>query len=140
MISNIQNVWDSPFELLRDVDRAFQSRGVLGSEGPSAKYPVDIHEDEDGLTVSAELPGFRKDQVQVSIDKGILSIAAERQSSKKDDGTTHLFERRFPRVHRQFTLPTSVDTTDVDAKLADGLLTLRLRKKEEVKRRKIEVK
>lgn len=140
MINSIQKVWDTPFDLLRDMDRAFHSRVGIDNEDLTAKYPVDIHEDEDGLTVSAELPGFNKDQVELSIDNGVLTIAAQRDSSKKDDGVTHLHERRFSRVRRQFTLPTTVDTTNVDAKLADGVLTLRLKKKEEVKPRKIEVK
>ena len=140
MINSIQKVWDTPFDLLRDMDRAFNGRVGVDNEDLTAKYPVDIHEDEDGLTVSAELPGFTKDQVDISIDNGVLTIAAQRDSSKKDDGVTHLYERRFTRVRRQFTLPTTVDMTGVDAKLAEGVLTLRLKKKEEVKPPKIEVK
>lgn len=140
MINSIQKVWDTPFDLLRDMDRAFHGRVGVDNEDLTAKYPVDIHEDEDGLTVSAELPGFTKDQVDISVDNGVLTIAAHRDSTKKEHGVTHLYERRFSRVRRQFTLPTTVDTTGVDAKLADGLLILRLKKKDEVKPRKIEVK
>lgn len=140
MINSIQKVWDTPFDLLRDMDRAFNGRVGVDNDDLTAKYPVDIHEDEDGLTVSAELPGFTKEQVDISIDNGVLTIAAQRNSTKQDEATTHLHERRFTRVRRQFTLPTSVDTTDVDASLADGVLTLRLKKKDEVKPRKIEVK
>ncbi|MEM9346041.1 MAG: Hsp20/alpha crystallin family protein [Planctomycetota bacterium] len=139
MINSIQKVWDTPFDLLREMDRAFNGR-VVNSDDLTAKYPVDIHEDADGLTVSAELPGFDKDQIDISIDNGVLTIAAERESTRKEDGTTHLHERRYTRVRRQFTLPTTVETTDVDAKLEDGILTLRLKKKEEVKPRKIRVK
>ena len=140
MINSLNKVWDTPFDLLRDVDRALGTRVGFGSDDLTAKYPVDIHEDADGLTVSAELPGFSKDQVDISIDNGVLTIAAQRDSTKQKDATTHLHERRFTRVRRQFTLPTTVDTTDVEAALADGVLTLRLKKKEEVKPRKIEVK
>ena len=140
MINSMQKVWDTPFDLLRDMDRAINGRVGVDNDDLTAKYPVDIHEDEDGLTVAAELPGFTKDQVDVSIDNGVLTIAAKRDTTKKEDVTAHLHERRFTRVRRQFTLPTTVDPTDVDAKLADGLLTLRLKKKEEVKPRKIEVK
>ncbi|MEM6260301.1 MAG: Hsp20/alpha crystallin family protein [Planctomycetota bacterium] len=139
MINSIQKVWDTPFDLLRDMDRAFNGRGVH-SDDLTAKYPVDIHEDADGLTVSAELPGFAKDQVEIDIDNGVLRIAAKRGSTRKDDGTTHLHERRYTRVRRQFTLPTTVETTDVEATLESGILTLRLKKKEEVKPKKIHVK
>jgi HSP20 family protein len=140
MINSLQKVWDTPIDFFRDIDRAFHGRVGMDSDDLTAKYPVDIHEDEDGLTVCAELPGFTKEQVDISIDNGVLTLAAKRDSTKQDEATTHLHERRFTRVRRQFTLPTSVDTTDVDATLADGLLTLRLKKKEEVKPRKIEVK
>ena len=140
MINNLQKVWDTPFDLLRDMDRAFNGRACVSNDDLTAKYPVDIHEDADGLTVSAELPGFAKDQVDISIDNGVLTLSAQRESTKHEDATTHLHERRFTRVRRQFTLPTTVDTTDVDATLADGVLTLRLKKKEEVKPRKIQVK
>ncbi|MEO0474659.1 MAG: Hsp20/alpha crystallin family protein [Planctomycetota bacterium] len=140
MLNNLQKVWDTPFDLLRDMDHALTGRAIVNNDDLTAKYPVDIHEDADGLTVSAELPGFAKDEIDVSIDNGVLTLAAKRESSKQEEVTTHLRERRFTRVRRQFTLPTTVDTTDVDATLADGILTLRLKKKEEVKPRKIVVK
>lgn len=141
MMQNIQKVWDTPFDLLRDVDRALNGRFNLDNDDLTAKYPVDIHEDAEGLTVSAELPGFSKDQVDISIDNGVLTIAAQREQSELKQGETpHLRERRYTRVHRQFTLPTSVDTNNVDATLSEGILTLRLVKKEEVRPRKIEVK
>lgn len=140
MMPTLHKVWDTPFDLLRDVDRAFGGRLNIDGDDLAAKYPVDIHEDADGLSVSAELPGFTREQVEVSIDKGVLTIAAERGNSEPKDATAHLKERRFTRVRRQFTLPTSVDPASVDATLCDGVLTLRLLKKEEVKPRKIEVK
>lgn len=140
MINSIQKVWDSPFDLLRDMDRAFNGRGDIDNGDPIARYPVDIHEDNDGLTVCAELPGFTKKQTDISIDNGVLTIAAQRESTKQAETIIHLYERQFTRVHRQFTLPTTVDTTNVEAYLTDGVLTLRLKKKEEVKPRKIEVK
>lgn len=140
MMSNLQKVWDSPFGILSDLDRALQSRMDESDSKPIAKYPVDIHEDENALTVLAELPGFKKEQIEVSIDNGILTIVAKRELPDNDGVTTHLQERRFTRVRRQFTLPTSVDSTAVQATLSDGVLELTLDKKEDVKPRKIEIK
>lgn len=140
MMPNMNKVWDTPFDLLRDVDRAISGRFNLDNDDLTAKYPVDIHEDAEGLTVWAELPGFTKEEVELSIDNGLLTIAAQRDANEPTEGTSHLRERRFTRVRRQFTLPTTVDPTSVDATLADGVLKLRLMKKEEVKPRKIEVK
>ena len=136
----LHRVWETPFELLRDVDRAFNGGFSLDNDDLTAKYPVDIHEDAEGLTVLAELPGFAKGEVDISIDNGLLTISARREAVKPAGGTVHLHERRFTHVRRQFTLPTTVDPANVDATLADGVLTLRLLKKEEVKPRKIEVK
>lgn len=140
MLPSLHKVWDTPFDLLRDVDRAFGGRFNVDTDDLTAKYPVDIHEDAEGLTVQAEMPGFTKEQVDISIDNGLLTISAQRDSAEKKEGKTHLNERRFTRVRRQFTLPTTVDPNNVDATLADGVLTLRLLKKEEVKPRKITVK
>ena len=140
MMPSVQKIWDTPFDLIRDIDRAMGNRFSLDNEDLTAKYPVDIHEDKDGLTVTAELPGFKKDEVDITINEGVLTIAAQRTIEKNEEGTTHLHERRFSHVRRQFSLPTTVDTKNVEAALADGVLTLRLTKREEVKPHKIEVK
>jgi HSP20 family molecular chaperone IbpA len=102
-------------------------------------YPVDISEEDDTLVVEAEVPGFRREDIDVCLENDHLRIAAERKT-KEAKGTKHLTERRFSRVERSFTLPTSVDPDRVEAKLEDGVLTLRLPKSEEVKPKRIEVK
>lgn len=139
MIRTINKVWDNPIEMLRDVDRAIGGRFNFDTGDLTAQYPVDIHEDDDALTVEAELPGFAKDEVDVNIDQGVLTISAERKPAERTEGSMHVHERKYLRVARKFTLPTSVDPTNVDAKLADGILTLKLSKRDEVKPRKIVV-
>lgn len=132
--------WD-PFESIhRDFDRMLGRYFSNGDEPtPTAAYPVDIHEDDNHLYVEAELPGFNREDVNVTLENGMLTITAERQEEKRE-GETHLNERRFRRVHRSFTLPNTVDEGNVDATLSDGVLKLTLNKKEEVKPRRIEVK
>ena len=139
MIRTFNKVWDNPLEMLRDVDRAIGNRFNFDTGDLTAQYPVDIHEDDDDLTVEAELPGFAKEEVDVNIDQGVLTISAERKVAERPEGTMHVHERKYLRVARKFTLPTSVDPTNVDAKLADGVLTLKLSKRDEVKPRKINV-
>ncbi len=114
-------------------------------ENESATYPVDVREDENHLYVDAELPGFKKDEIDITLHDGVLSITGERKAESGDDEVgegvkTHLSERRFTRVSRSFRLPTDVDPNQVDAKLADGVLHLTLHKSEQVKPRKIAVK
>lgn len=103
-------------------------------------YPVDIREDDDHIYVEAELPGFTKDQVQVTLENGVLNIVAERKDTGKSGGQVHLRERRYTRVARSFTLPGTVDPQNIEAKLENGVLYLTLAKRPEVKPRRIEIK
>ena len=132
---------NGPFELLRELDHALSraTGGDGGGDAMTATYPVDIHEDEDHLVVEAELPGFRKEEVDVHVEQGVLTLRAQRTSAERQ-GESHLNERRHTRVVRRFALPTTVDTQNVEASLQDGVLTLRMPRKQEVKPRKIEVK
>jgi len=107
-----------------------------------APYAVDVREDADHFYVEAELPGFRKDDVDITLENQTLTISAERkeerdQGGKKGDLLLH--ERRYSRFLRSFTLPPTVDDQTVNAKLQDGVLTITLNKREETKPRKIQV-
>ncbi|MHC4996215.1 MAG: Hsp20/alpha crystallin family protein [Planctomycetota bacterium] len=104
----------------------------------TASYPVDVREDDESLHVEAELPGFKADEIDVTVDRGVLRISAERKSEEKD-GKHHLKERRYTSVSRSFTLPTRVQTDHVEARLDDGVLMLTLPKSKEVKPARIEV-
>ena len=109
-----------------------------------APYGVDIREDQDHFYVEAELPGFKKDDVDITLENQTLTIAAERrnestQNDPANKGELLLHERRYSRFLRSFTLPPTVDEQTVNAKLADGVLTVTLNKREETKPRKIQV-
>ena len=133
------SIWRDPFETLhRDFDRMLSRHLADGEESLVGTYPVDIREDEDKLYVEAEMPGFTRDDVNVTIENGVLTIEAERKP-EESQGTKHLTERRYTRVSRSFTLPKTVDENKVDAKLDGGVLHLTLHKREEVKPRKIEI-
>lgn len=144
MLPTIRRTFDNPFQALRDFDRVVNRMWDQVEEGVgTAGFPVDIREQGEQLVVEAELPGFRKDQIDVSVEEGVLSIEAERgkpTEADSDTAKTHDNERRYTRVARRFTLPSSYDPNSVDASLADGVLTLKLSKREESKPRKIEVK
>ncbi|MFW6107169.1 MAG: Hsp20/alpha crystallin family protein [bacterium] len=101
-------------------------------------YPADIYETDDQVVVEAEMPGFARDEIDVNLDQGVLSITAERKSPERQ-GTKHLSERRYTRVERAFSLPTAVDEDNVQATLEDGVLRIELPKTAETKRRKIEI-
>ncbi len=131
--------WPAAFDLLDKDFSELLERWPGNSEGATGAYPVDIHEDDQHIYVDAELPGFTKEQVQVSLEDGQLSITAQRQA-EEGKGEKHLSERRYTRVARAFTLPNVVDENKVDARLSEGVLHLVLNKREEVKPKRIQVR
>ena len=129
--------WTDPFDTFGQwMQRMFEEFPVeMAGDG----YPVDINEEDDHLVVDAELPGFKNDEIDVSINDDLLSIQAER-STEPAKGRPHLQERRFTRVQRTFRLPSAVDPDSIDAKLEGGVLHLEMKKSESARARKIEVK
>ncbi len=132
-----------PFEnLTREFD--VLNRYFNGGQGNGARlapYGVDIREDGDNLVVEAELPGFKKDEVDITLENQTLTISAEKKEENKEEkkGEYLLNERRYSRFLRSFTLPPTVDEKSVQAKLEHGVLTVSLNKREETKPRKISV-
>lgn len=135
---------ESPLDML---DREFNRMvgRFWGGEVPStlAPYAVDVHEDNDRFYVDAELPGFTKDDVDITYEDGILTIRAERKDEKKEGGKEtrqplHL-ERRWTRFERSFTLPAAVNENSIHAELNEGMLKVTLDKREEVKPRKVQI-
>ncbi|MGE5610478.1 MAG: Hsp20/alpha crystallin family protein [Bacillota bacterium] len=133
-----------PFE---NIHREFDTLlgRVLGSQTDSgagwAPYAVDVREDADHFYVEAELPGFKKEEVDITLENQTLTISAERREPPAEEvkGDYMLKERRYSRFLRSFTLPPTVDERQVDAKLAEGVLYITLNKREETKPRKIPV-
>jgi HSP20 family protein len=111
--------------------------------GRLAPYGVDVREDADHLYVEAELPGYKKEDVNVTLENQTLTISAQRNSEQQqgngDKGEWLLRERSYTQFHRSFTLPPTVDEQSVNAKLNDGVLTITLTKREETKPRRISV-
>ena len=119
--------------------RFLGGRETNGNGGYLAPYAVDVREDADHIYVEAELPGFKKDEVDITLENQQLTISAERREQSEQNGEHLLRERRYSRFLRSFTLPPTVDEQSVNAKLTDGVLTITLTKREETKPRKISV-
>jgi len=135
-----------PFEAVqREFDLLNRVFGSGHNEGARlAPYGVDIRENGDQIVVEAELPGFKKEDVDITLENQTLTISAQRSEEEKRNGENGhgellLHERRYSRFLRSFTLPPTVDEKSVNAKLADGVLTLTINKREETKPRKIQV-
>ena len=101
-------------------------------------YAVDVREDADHFYVEAELPGFKRDAVEINLENQTLRVTAQRPVAEEADGIL-LQERHINRFDRSFRLPPTVDGNGVTAKLEDGVLTITLNKREDSKPRKIVV-
>src|SRR5258706_7513092 len=146
MLSKVQRGYVDPLDLIgREFDTALNrffghhNGGTQQYAAPS--YGVDIREDGDHLYVESDLPAFKKEEIDITFENQTLTIAAEHKEEKKDEksGDWLLNERGYARFLRSFTLPATVDSQKVDAKLVDGVLKLTLNKREETKPRKIQV-
>ncbi|HEU5360470.1 MAG TPA: Hsp20/alpha crystallin family protein [Candidatus Deferrimicrobiaceae bacterium] len=101
---------------------------------------VDIYETNDSVVVKAELPGVEKDQISVEVKDGILSLRGERKFEKEvKEESYHRIERSYGNFQRSFSLPVSVDQDKVTARFKDGVLEVKLPKKEQAKPKQIHV-
>ncbi|MDA8020454.1 MAG: Hsp20/alpha crystallin family protein [Thermoanaerobaculia bacterium] len=128
------------------VDRFFNEVGFPAGENgadTSDRWlpPVDIQETDDAFVVSADLPGLSKDDIDISLEDGVLTLAGERKfSNEETEGKTfRRIERSYGSFRRSFTLPQGVDAKKVNAKFTDGELHLTLPKSATAKPRKITI-
>ena len=102
--------------------------------------PVDILEENDRIVLTAELPGFQPQQVEVQMEGGVLTLKGERKFEEENEGRNyHRVERSYGQFVRSFTLPNNVDRDSIKASFADGLLHIELPKREEAKPRQIKI-
>ena len=102
---------------------------------------LDVYEDLDNLVVRAEVPGMKKEDINISLEKNVLTVSGERRNEKMSEGSeTSREERFFGRFTRSITLPKQVNANAVKATYKDGILTVTLPKAEEAKPKQIEVK
>jgi HSP20 family protein len=126
----IDRLFDSP---LSELTRTSQ---LLSGWTPA----LDVYEEKDNFVVKAELPGMKKEDIEVSFQDGSLSIAGERKGeTKQEDAETYRAERFFGRFQRTVTLPAAVAADKVRAAYKDGVLTITLPKTEEAKPKHIDV-
>ncbi|MBF0308956.1 MAG: Hsp20/alpha crystallin family protein [Magnetococcales bacterium] len=102
---------------------------------------VDITEEQDRITLQADLPGMDQKEIKVELDNGLLTLSGERHASQEiKDETYRRVERSFGRFSRSFRIPNTADVENISATYRDGVLEIVLPKKEEAKPRAIAVK
>jgi HSP20 family protein len=142
--------WEPFRELLTTQDRfnqlfnqtLSQAFGSEGQELGSRTWApaVDIYENDHNLVINAELPGVDPKDVEVRVENNTLFIRGERKFEKStNEGNYHRVERSYGSFSRSFTLPSTVSAENAQAEYKDGILTLKLAKREEAKPKTIKI-
>ncbi len=132
---------------LRDaMDQLFEDSFVrpsrfLSEEGLGGSLPLDVYQTDNEVIVKASLPGFKPEEVDISITGDTLSIKGEHKEESETKKEDYLLkERRYGSFSRTVTLPVEIQSEKAEAVFENGVLTLTLPKAEEVKPKQIKVK
>jgi HSP20 family protein len=136
----------------RFFDRMFDDFWRLPSLfGPESRWParelrlrvppVDVYEEGDHVVVKTELPGLSKDDIELTLTPDTLTIKGEKKKEEKvEEKDYHRWERSYGSFMRTVALPVEVKSEAADAQFKDGVLTVRLPKSPQAKRRTVEIK
>lgn len=128
--------WGLLNRLRREIDQNFETVAREASFTP----PVDIHEEAAQFVVRADLPGVKPADIEITAEKGVLSLRGSRNFEQKgDDGHYSRVERVSGKFVRTFSLPENVQTDAIKAQFKDGVLELTIPKVAKAEPRKIEV-
>ena len=140
--SDLSAALDRLTNMRAEMDRVFESTvgSFSRSPAPLSRWnpAVNVYQDKDRFTVVVELPGLKKEEIEISLHDDTLTIAGERKREESSE-QEFLTERLYGKFQRSLTLPTAVDAEKVKASYKDGLLQVELPKAEEAKPKQIEV-
>ncbi len=133
-----------PFKELQDIERRIGA--VLATNKPVQKVEsftpaVNEKVDEKGYYLEIDLPGVKKENIDISVNDGILVVSGERKFEKEEEKKHYTkIETFFGRFERAFKLPADADTENIEAKFEDGVLKIFIPRKQKPEGKKIEVK
>ncbi len=134
-----------PFRELQDIERRIGA--VLQANRPAMpkveSFTPAVNEkvDEKGYYLEIDLPGVKKENIEISVNDGVLTISGERKLEKKEEGENYTrIESFFGRFERAFKLPADADLDNIEAKYEDGVLKIFIPKKQKPEGKRIEVK
>lgn len=139
------NPWQSLDDLHKEIDRMFHSR-LFPAEGEEALATTDwtpaadIKEEDDKFVIHADIPGVKPEDIDVSMENGVLTIKGERESEKKEEREGYKrVERAYGSFMRRFSLPDTADADNISAKSVDGVLEVVIPKQEKPQPKRITV-
>ena len=122
----------------RDLDRLTQQ--VFGTATRPAAMPIDAYRQGEEFVVELDLPGVEPDSIDLTVEKNVLTVHAERRRDETEGVELLVGERPHGTFSRQLFLGETLDTDAIDADYVDGVLTLRLPVAEKAKPRRVEIK
>ena len=135
----------TPWQELENMNRQIShllddSSFGTASEADQWAPRVDIRETDDALLVQAELPGIDKKNIHLEVKDDVLTLSGERRYEKDvKEANAHRIERAYGRFSRSFSLPGNIDASQVNANMKDGVLEVRLPKRESAKPKAIAI-
>ena len=141
---NRGSAFDTLVDVSRQMDQLVNSMWSNAPEGNGRTWamPTEVVETADELRFDVEIPGVRLEDIDITLENNVLTITAEKKLERgegRSESDYRLFERRYGRFQRSFTVPPTVRADQCDAHYDSGVLTLRLPKVEEAKPRRIRV-
>ncbi|ACM93215.1 heat shock protein Hsp20 [Nautilia profundicola AmH] len=133
-----------PFKELQDIERRIGA--VLNTNRPVQKVEaftpaVNEKVDEKGYYLEIDLPGVKKEDIEISVNDGILTISGERKLQRKEEKENYTrIESFFGRFERSFKLPADADADNIEAKYENGVLVLYIPRRKKPEGKKIEIK
>lgn len=120
----------------------FANGGRANASSSLMRAPeTDVLETEKEIRVIVEMPGLKRDNIEIDVENNVLTIRGEKREERTEgeQGRWHLAERRYGTFSRSFVLPRDVDAESIQAGFADGVLTVSVPKSEKARRRRIEI-
>ena len=135
----LNNVFSLSREFDRWMDEAFSGRSLSGTD--HSWFPVsDISETPEHLTFRLEVPGLDRDDIRIAVENNVLTVRGDKQQvTESEDETFYHSERTYGAFARSFSLPNYVDADNVQASMDNGVLTIRIARREETKAREIAI-
>lgn len=127
----------------REIEKVFDEFfGVPSVEGKYYSFSpsLDIYEDEKSITIKVDVPGMSQKDISVEIQDNVLTIKGERKEEEEmKQKNAHIIERRYGKFIRRIALPENVEADKTKAKIKDGVLTITIPKKEEEKKKVLNI-
>ncbi|AKF83683.1 spore coat protein [Myxococcus fulvus 124B02] len=143
-LASREQSWD-PFAQMRELLQSEPTellRGLAagGREGWALAPDFDVKETQDAYVFKADVPGIKQEDVEISVTGQRLTVSGRREEEKLDEGERYFtYERGYGSFARTFTVPEGVDLDNVNAELKEGVLTLRIPKRPELKSKRIPI-